>query len=205
METPLTILYTSRLRGDLALLPRLYTFLRALREQHVDRSLLLDLGESCDPSVWPCHLTGGRSTLIALDAMGYDAANVEGVLAPELREALLPSVRLALVDRDHPWPCGEWTVCVGVMPTPHINLMPAGCVSIEGEGVRLAAVEAGQVGSVALWRSSGGVTVTAVQVLDLPPKTPPDSTIAGVVDFITAEARYLQKRRDRPAGGATRP
>jgi hypothetical protein len=203
VEAPLTIFYTSRLRGDLALLPRLYTFLRALRERHaVHRLLLLDLGESCDPAVWPCGLTGGRSMLIALDAMGYDAANVEGILTPELREALLPSVRLALVDRDHPWVHDEWTVCVGSIPTLHINLMPASRVSVEGQGVRLAAVEAGQVGSVTLQRSSGCVTVTDARVLNLPSKTLPDSTIAGVVDFITAEARYLQKRRDRTGGGA---
>lgn len=201
MEAPLTILYTGRLRGDLALLPRLYTFLRALREERATRSLLLDLGESCDPSVWPCGLTGGRSTLIALDAMGYDAANVEGVLAPELRETLLPSVRLALVDRHHPWSYGEWTLCAGSMPAPHINLIPADRVGIEGEGVRLAAVEAGQVGSVTLQRLSSRVVVTEMRVLDLPAKTPPDSTIAGVVDLITAEARYLQKRRDRGEAG----
>ena len=48
METPLILFYTYRLRGNLALLPRLYTFLRRLRGQYAadGRALLLDLGEA---------------------------------------------------------------------------------------------------------------------------------------------------------------
>ncbi len=93
----LSILYTANIRGDLALLPRLYTFLKSLQadlrqfapedesevmlcavQPRPVQTLLLDLGDSCAPDVWHCAATGGRSTLIALDAMGYHAANVTG-------------------------------------------------------------------------------------------------------------------------------
>ena len=93
METPLTILYTHDLRGDLDALPRLYSFLRQLKAHYASeevvqvcaldpaqppgRILLLDLGESCAPEVWHCQVSGGRSTLVVLDGMGYDAARVD--------------------------------------------------------------------------------------------------------------------------------
>src|SRR4029453_1362356 len=67
------------------------------------RTLLLDLGDSCAADVWHCAATGGRSTLIALDAMGYHAANVSGLLSPESRAKLAENLmEMALVDTEHP-------------------------------------------------------------------------------------------------------
>jgi hypothetical protein len=118
VETPITILYTYGLRGDLVILPRLFSFIRQLRAHFstepvkqceddpapsLSRILLLDLGESCTPEVWHCEITGGRSVLVALDGMGYDAANVSGFTAPDLREKLGDNVRLAFVDEAHSW------------------------------------------------------------------------------------------------------
>ncbi len=115
METPLTILYTYGLRGDLDVLPKLYSFLRQLqahyREEVVPvcsldpaqapgRVLLLDLGDSCAAEVWHCEVTGGRSTLVVLDGMGYDAARVDE--AAVKRAKLGGGVRIALVDGENP-------------------------------------------------------------------------------------------------------
>src|SRR5688572_29658141 len=114
MTTPLSILYTQDIRGDLDLLPRLYTFLRQIRQQaqrfedEADvmvcqvqppdrRILLLDVGGSCAADVWHCEATQGRSTLIVLDAMGYNAAGVAGQLDTEGREKLAAAAQLALV------------------------------------------------------------------------------------------------------------
>jgi len=113
MSNPLHILYTSNLHGDLDLLPRLHTFLRYLKSLPIDESdvmlcavqpqtpqfLLLDLGHACATDVWHCTATEGRSTLIALDAMGYHAANVTDALSPESRIRLRDNLLgMALVD-----------------------------------------------------------------------------------------------------------
>ena len=121
----LTLLYTANIRGDLALLPRLYTFLQQLKGTERRSTLLLDLGTSCAESVWHCRATGGRSTLIALDGMGYQAANVEGILGCDDRDALAQQVTLGLVDRAQDWiwqaPGGN----LGIRATLKPNVQPA--------------------------------------------------------------------------------
>ncbi len=116
MSNPLHILYTSNLNGDLDLLPRLYTFLRYLKSLPIDESdvmlcavqpqtprvLFLDLGHACTPDVWHCKATDGRSTLIALDAMGFQAANISGSLTPESRIRLRDNLLgMALIDAEN--------------------------------------------------------------------------------------------------------
>ena len=105
MEKPLslTLFYTANIAGDLALLPRLFTFLLQLRTDARRPTLLLDLGGSCADEVWHCRVTGGRSTLIALDAMGYHVANVAGALDDRNREKLAEQVTMALVDESRDW------------------------------------------------------------------------------------------------------
>src|SRR5688572_28849719 len=113
MDTPITLLTNHNLRGDIELLPRLFTFIKHLRALDVDdeddvmlcalqpqarRILLVDLGESCAPDAWHCKATGGRSMLVTLDAMGYDAANVSGQLSPEERAKLADTAQMELVD-----------------------------------------------------------------------------------------------------------
>ena len=114
MEKPLTLFYTANVRGQLDLLPRLHTFLRQLKAQPVDdeftvmlcaveplqrQFLLLDLGAACADDVWHCAVTGGRSALIVMDAMGYQAANVSGYLTAEARTRLEANLlQLALLD-----------------------------------------------------------------------------------------------------------
>ena len=88
MKQTLTILYTANLRGNLDLMPRLHTFLRRVRQDFNGRVLKLDAGNACDSTVWHCAATGGRSALLVLDAMGFTAANVSGVLSAEGRARL---------------------------------------------------------------------------------------------------------------------
>lgn len=112
----ISLLYTHNLRGNIELLPRLYTFIRQLKAQPVAdedevmichlqpqtrRTLIIDAGESCAPDAWHCAVTSGRSMLVALDAMGYDAARSS--LTPDLREKLAGEVNVALVDETHGW------------------------------------------------------------------------------------------------------
>src|SRR5688572_24616875 len=112
MDSPITLLYTHNLRGDLSLLPRLHTFIKQLKALEVDdeddvmlclvqpqtrRTLLIDLGGSCAPDVWHCAVTGGRSMLMVLDAMGYAAVSAAD-LTPDAREKLADTAQMRLVD-----------------------------------------------------------------------------------------------------------
>jgi hypothetical protein len=200
MEAPLTVLYSHAIRGDLALLPRLHRFIRALRDEVEGRALLVDLGQSCDPAVWHCAATGGRSTLLVLDAMGYHAANVRGTLGAEDRARLAGQVTVRLVDEGHDHAQDgvlltvheretTWGLPYDVDMWLQVVLAPGEATTLQGGVLRLAAVTAGQIGVA---RVAGG-TVQA-DVRTMPPETPPDPTIAGVVDFVIAEARYYQNR-----------
>lgn len=198
METPLTILYTCSLRGALDTLPRLYTFLKTLRQTAArpgDHILLLDLGGSCAPEVWPCAVTEGRSTLVALDGMGYHAANVQGALSPSSRAKLEAQVTMALVDDAHPHVWGAALLSSRIIPLPAahslgVTLAPAARTGLQDGWLSLARVSGAQVGVARVT----GAQVHA-EICPLPPAAPPDPTIAGVVDFIRSEARYYENRR----------
>jgi hypothetical protein len=218
MEKPLVALYTANLRGDLDLLPRLHTFIRQIKSQSPDiehdvmlcmvepvnyRTLLLDLGQSCAAGVWHCDLTGGRSTLIVLDAMGYHAANVAGFLSADGRANLEGQVSVALVDVAHTWQQDDIFVTNGsrrgeppVRPySLHIALTPATSTRVEGNTLHLASVNAGQVGMAQVGTTGGTMTLLAHEVFDLPANTLPDPTIAATVEFVVGEARYYEKKQ----------
>ncbi|NDJ61472.1 MAG: hypothetical protein GYB67_10120 [Chloroflexi bacterium] len=207
MEIPLTILYTYSLHGALDRLPRLYTLIRALRSKAAGRVLLFDLGASCSPVIWPCALTGGRSTLVALDGMGYDAANIVGSADDDARIKLGDNVRMILVDNDYPWRDGDLVATTpdattAINPdeiTLHIVLRPASTTRLDGpDGKRLflAGVGGEQVGSVGLkLMNDCPPQLIDHAVHDLLPTTFPDPTISGIVEFVRAEARYAEKRR----------
>jgi hypothetical protein len=202
VETSLTILYTHRLRGDLALLPRLHTFIGRLRAEHADggRALLLDLGESCVPEVFPCALTGGRSTLIALDAMGYDAANVRGALAQGDRARLEAMfLNIALIDEVHR--LEKHGVVVGhaggdAEAALYVEIEGADATTLAHGRLCLAGIDSGQVGMVRLDDDGAGHWRLAAEgVFTMPPEVRPTPTISGMIDMILSEARYAQKRQ----------
>lgn len=202
----LRILYTAGIRGELDVLPRLYTFITGLRRDTAGRvpdtrELLLDLGDSCAPAVWHCAVTQGRSALIVLDAMGYHAARAD--ITPEARDRLRANLlSLAVVDEAHPWHNGE----VVVLPSPQgeglntaslqIMLVPAPATRLEGRTLRLQGVGGRQVGEVELDLSEPPI-LRHHTIHDLPDATLPDPTITATVDFVLDEARQLQRK----AGG----
>ncbi len=224
----LHILYTANLRGKLELLPRLHTFIKQLKALPIvdesdvmlcavqppipPRTVLLDLGNACDSAVWHCAATEGRSMLIALDAMGYDAANVRGMLSVESRARLKDNLMaMALVGDTE-------TDANNRVPTNHVDLVgtllwASALHSIRDEGheitislaassrthlkdaiVFLADIQAGQIGMAQITHNNNHLALQAHAIFDLPPDTPPDPTIAGTVEFILGEAnRYRQK------------
>lgn len=221
METSLTVLYTANLRGNLELLPRLYSFIRQLKayfseeavqlcpddpapENLQGRFLLLDVGDSCAPDVWHCQVTGGRSTLVVLDSMGYDAANVTGFLTSEGRAKLDGMVRMALVDKTHPYYHDGLHIiteqAADVPSTPDgsgmvVLLQPANATTYADSRLSLARVNAGQIGVARICTKKIPHELEETLVFDLPKRILPDPTIAGIVDFVTGEAQYVQKKR----------
>ncbi len=200
MEESLNFLYTGQLCGSLEMLPRLYTFIKSLRGRMEGRTILLDIGSACDPSVWHCEATGGRSMIVALDGMGCAAANVSGYLAEEERPKLGGNLAIAPVDETHPHIVDD--LIFTLRPPISVEwdrlavvLKPTEKTRLDSRVLSLVRVKAGQVGRVSLERMDALWYLTTYSLHDMPPTTPPDPTIAGAVEFITAEARYAQKKR----------
>jgi hypothetical protein len=198
VEAPLTILYTGGLRGDLELLPRLFTFIRQLKAAESGRVLLIDAGEACLPIVWHCDGTGGRSMLVALDSMGYDAVYAE--LSEADRARLSSRAQVAAVDQAHPAHFDGISVSVRRDPNARLTvLLPMGVKTIlEGDVLRLARLDAGEVGRIRLSADQAASPFRlASKVLPLPPQTPPDSTISGMIAFIKSEVKLAMRRHKR--------
>ena len=210
MEKPLslTLLYTGKLGGDLALLPRLFTFIQQLKADAHQPALSLDMGGSCSDNVWHCRETGGRSTLIALDAMGYHAANVAGTLDDRDLEKLAEQITMGLVDARRDWlyhvpPVRDESISVRLRARDdaaglQIALSPAERTTMEGNAIHLCAVCAGQVGEALLDLRDAPALIGA-RIHRMPPDTPPNPSIAGTVEFIEQEARLLARKRQPPS------
>lgn len=207
MEAPLTmpetrftlsLFYTAGLHGDLEMLPRLATFLKGLRAEFAaERHTLIDLGGACDSAVWHCAATDGRSMLIALDGLGYEAAAAGAYLSDEGRAKLAAmgdalNLRLLEADQAH-------VVNTADSGPLLVSMRMAAATRLVSEfRLQLAEVRAGEVGVAHVQWMGRAWRVASSGTYVLPPDTAPESTIAGLVDFIKAEARLAQKRR----GGA---
>ncbi len=201
METSLTFFYTGDLRGDLDILPRLYTLLKSLRARVTEgRTLYVDIGGACVADVWHCDISGGRSMVIVLDGMGCAAANVSSSIDDESRAKMGDNTVIALVDAAHDHVVDELAftltppaqVEIGVLA---IVLAPDTITALRDQILRLGAVRAGQIGMASVENVDQRWGLTSYAVHDLPANTPPDPTITAAVDFVLSEARYTQKRR----------
>ncbi len=195
----LHLLYTANLRGDLRLLPRLATFMRQLKLALPEaRTLQLDLGGSCAPEVWHCAATAGRSMLLGLDAMGYDAAHTDVLVDEASRERLKANLLgLALVDAAHPWEDDRLRLATSGLPDTNrltIRLDPSESIYLSGRVLRLSVLQAGQIGSVVIDNLPDAPTISSIVIYDLPPGTLPDPTISAAVEFIVSEAQRYQRR-----------
>lgn len=200
MTTHLTLFYTHRLQGDLALLPRLYTFLERLR-QGQGASLLVDLGESCTPSQWHCTATQGRSSIIVLDGMGYHAVNVEGILDAPSRSKLVGITTVALIHQGGAWrydvpPVRDEGIVISLTPSPALRLCvvlsPADSTRLEEGCLYLQGIEGGQVGAVRV--NIDEARLESFTVHDLPATIPAHPIISASIEFVEDEARHAQNR-----------
>lgn len=182
MET--SLIYTCNIGGDLALLPRLHTFIREARQS----AILIDLGNACSPQVWHCEATQGRSTLMVLDAMGYDVAYA--ALPAESRAKLHDHIMMSLVDEAH---AITYKDILFTTESRHdgfeIIMIPGEQTYLQEESLYLQELQAGEVGFVSI--KDGEVTQS---IRKIPPRTAPDPSISGTVEFVLSEARYFQRK-----------
>lgn len=197
-----SLLFTQNLQGDLRFLPRLSRVLMQLRIED-RRSYTLDLGNSCTPGVWHCEATDGRSMLIALDGLNYNAANAEG-LADHARPHLSRSlVSLKAVNAGHP----DWIERValvssapdGPIPGAEMTLVvkPNLEARVTDTVIEFPAVERYRIGRLRVRVDTVPFELVSVEMFDVPPTTPPDPVISGMIDFIEGEARHYQKRKNQ--------
>lgn len=132
--------------------------------------------------------------LIVLDAMGYHVAHVHDVLTAESRNKLLGQVSMALVDDDNPYTDGELYCATTPHPTDvtglKICLSPTENTYIGDGWLHLQSIVGDALGIVQI---ANGVITHHIETI--PPKTLPDTTVSGVVDFVLGEARYYQTKR----------
>ncbi len=198
----LTLFYTQRLRGDLQRLPRLHSFLQEQKQRLDPHALLIDLGESCAPEVWHCAATEGRSTLIVLDAMGFHAANVIGVVDEGQRDSLRGTLSTGLLDERRSWrynvpPVEDNDIVVATTAVPALKLcivaVPAQHTRLEHRTLHLASTAPHNVGLVQI--DVEAQQITLAESLAVPPGLRPDPTISATVDFVEDEARFYQHKR----------
>lgn len=197
MEEPLiVILHTHGIGGRLAILPRLYTLIKRVRARADAPHYLVDSGESCAPDVWPCDVTGGRAVLIALDAMGYDAAYVDGTLDDANYSKLADTVMMGLVRRGSVHRRDDLIFTAEHQPPPapdglrHVVVTPDDQRRSTADCVYLKTNAQTGVGITMIYDD-----MVIYDFAPLTPETLPDATISGAVDFIHDEARYYDKQR----------
>lgn len=214
----LTVLYTAQLRGQLDLLPRLFSLMQAVRGATVGPALLIDLGDSCDPQVRECAATGGRATLFVLEAMGYDGACLSQAdsarLTDDALHKLLVRVSLGLCGPARPGlpdsiirRVGSLEVVLLADPAS-LDSVPASahlviCRAVVGEPAHLAGrvlwlppVKGNRLGVARLTFGNlgGSGQPVAVQVREesLQSALRVDATVAAAVDFVREEVRQYQ-------------
>ncbi|MCS6835345.1 MAG: hypothetical protein NZ750_04925 [Anaerolineae bacterium] len=201
MSAPLllTLLYTHGLGGDFVRLPRLAVHLRALAQDQ-PAPLLLDLGGACSDRAWHCAATQGRSAFLALDALGYHAANA-AALSAESRAKLVGQVSLGLVAPGQAWRYAVGGVrdeglIVAHEATPALGLCivcePASQTACVDGVLRLQAPEPFSVGRLRLDWSRCIILEQAVY--PLPDSVLPDTTVSALLELIEDEARAHQRR-----------
>lgn len=222
--TPITLLYTAALEGQLALLPRLFTCLRQERVSASGPVLLVDLGRSCVPGAWLCDSTGGRGMLVAMDAMGYDAFHIGPLDMLYMQPAMVNQLRQIILT---PLAAGPWiaTVHRAELTFTFANAAQLPSTNTDSSDLLIGLRLSDRRQVEAIWQQSrrvllldGGAVETSpllgrldAELLPTPPyirmldhrfltlsgEELPDPTIAGVIEFVESEARYAERKRSQ--------
>ena len=222
-DSQLTLLYTANIAGRLDSLPRLFSHIQKIRAEVKGPVSLLDLGGTCDPSVWECAVTADRAVLFVLDAMGYDVACLTGMdcarMDSNARHKLIERTTTALCGLtpavDFPshaaWKVGTFhLVCsaeaantaaggVDLTVSPGHDGSPVELVP-EERRLYLPVPDDNTLG-IAIVTFDGKRIPSSVkcQFEPVPASTRPDATVAAAVDFVRDEARHYQRIQQRGA------
>ncbi|HVO69079.1 MAG TPA: hypothetical protein VMT24_03475 [Aggregatilineaceae bacterium] len=226
-EIPITLLYTAALGGDLALLPRLRTRIRAEQANLSGTMLLVDLGRACAPEVWICEATKGIGMLVAMDGMGYDAFHIgpKDALYAQPQDVLRLRATIATPLAAGPWVGAASRGGTGVVfsalddfaapssiaapPSLFVTLRQSDSPIVTAgwrNDRRFLVLDAGgdrlgpTLGRLDLIIADDPPGVYIVQQidLDLPESLPPDPTMTSVIEFVESEARRFARRSLHP-------
>ena len=202
----LTLLVTANLRGDLHLLPRLFTLIEYEKRSIGGVSVLLDLGDTCRADSWICQTTRGRAPLLVLDSMGYDGAIIGG---PE--QAPIPVDSLQRLAGQIAMPIFIWNrprrlikrrVAFTVAPGTSLPESTEPVLSIDrtrstfpANGAMPVLPDVPQGALLRVDVAWPDWIVEHVRLYPVSEATPPDSTIAAVVELVTNEARLHAQPR----------
>ena len=181
----LDVLVTAHIQGKLHMLPRLYTAIRGIKDSVPGKVLLIDAGRAWSSDSWICQATENRAPYIALDAMGYDAAFVDG-LSPQEFNKVSAQVQMQLIV-----PGVQFNFTMDAVGLSFLPDETGAEASIQSARVRLPMPSGGTI----LHLEIANQAIAQQQTISIADTTPPDPTIAGAVEFIMSEARYYQKKR----------
>jgi hypothetical protein len=220
-EEPVSVslLYTARLGGDLALLPRLMTRIQQVRFRSAALNFLVDLGRACLPETWICTATNGLGMLVAMDGMSYDAFHIGPQDALYARPQEVMKLRETIAT---PLAAGPWVATAsrrGIIlafgatadfhaPQPatlHVILRQTDrpSTALETRDNRLyLMLDAGGDRQVPLLGRLDLMLMQNVREsrimdqheLDIPTDLAPEPSITSVIEFVESEARRFENR-----------
>lgn len=203
-----TVLYTANIRGDLSLLPRLFTLIQEHRQAQDSPVFLLDVGDTCTPDAWVCRATQGRAPFLVLDSMGYDAAVIGGreqipIPPPALRQLVGDMIMPVIIwDRAKSLTKRGVTLFVapgsaeptGLEPVIRIDRTTDALPQPGDPSPVLGDVPHAHLARVDMHWPAWAVKTASIWAL--PPQTPIDPTIAAVVELVEAEARHIMQGQE---------
>ncbi len=222
-DSHLTLLYSANIAGRLDSLPRLFSHIQKIRAVVEGQTALLDLGGTCDPSVWECAVTADRAVLFVLDAMGYDVACLTGMdcarMDGDARQKLMERTSTALCGLTAAagfpsrvaWTAGAFQLAccaeaansavdgVDLTISPRHAGSPVQLVP-EERRLYLPALDDKTLGIATVTFDGTRLPSSAAwQYEHVPASTRPDATVAAAVDFVRDEARLYQRIQQRGA------
>jgi hypothetical protein len=198
----LIVLFTADLRANFELLPHVSAMIQRLRSALLSETakpvLILDLGGVWDNDSWECLVTENRAPYLVLDAMGYAAANADGLDVDGIM-GLQEAVQMRLLENTVPyrWQWRDITVNIGPKgaapcvtwaqspATGEICTVEAGCLQLYPQPGALGLVEVS-------WPELEVLQATAFPFnWDIRP----DPSIVACVEFVQNEAKAYAERQ----------
>lgn len=198
-----TLLYTANIKGDLHLLPRLFTLIQVVRRAAEGPVFLFDVGDTCARDAWVCRATQGRAPFLVLDSMGYDGAMIGGgeevPIPPSALRLLVGDMLMKAIIWDRTKPLTKQGITLTVAPGSadvqadsgpviRANRSSSALPAPHDSPPVLGDTAQGTVAAVKMhWPAW---TVAEAYTVAISEHTPPDPTIAAVVDLVESEARH---------------